>query len=287
MLQPRPSPTTEDLLRLWEREMEARRLTPKTIHERLRFIRYIENTLGPAAELSEDDIRDFLAECAQSKAATTQFNYHTILRMWFAWLTERNLREDDPTLPFGKPRLPRMQPRPAETRHLHAVIDRGNLRPQTHMKVLLAALQGMRTIEIARVRGEDVDFVAMKLRIIGKGNIDITVDLHPDVAKFARQNPHLFPLRGWWFPSPTKPGVHVLAASVSKVLSEAFRRVDAPVTAHQLRHWTATELVRQDVPTRVVQKVMRHSSIQTTEGYTAVADDRTAEALRRLPRIDS
>lgn len=70
MLQPRPSPTTDDLLRLWEREMEARRLTPKTIHERLRFVRYIENTLGPAAELSEDDIRDCLEGASESACVT-------------------------------------------------------------------------------------------------------------------------------------------------------------------------------------------------------------------------
>src|SRR5699024_7665062 len=102
------------------------------------------------AELGEDEIRDFLADCAQTKAATTQFNYHTILRMWFGWLVERGHREDEPTLAFGKPRLTKMTPRPAETQHLQSVIDYGNLEPQTHMKVLLAALQGMRTIEIAR-----------------------------------------------------------------------------------------------------------------------------------------
>lgn len=126
----------------------------------------------------------------------------------------------------------------------------------------------------------------MKLRVIGKGNTDLVVDLHHEVANFARSDPFLFPKRGWWFPSPVKPGVHVLPGSVSRTLSHAFRRVGSPVTAHQLRHWTATELIRRDVPTRVVQKVMRHTSILTTEGYTAVADDRTAEAIRRLPLLD-
>jgi len=272
-------------LALWESEMLARRLSARTINERLRFIRHIQSLLGCPLSLGEDDIRSFLATLAKTKAPTTQFNYHTILRMWFAWLCARGFRDDDPTLVFGKPRLPRMAPRPAETDHVRTLLSHGNLQTKTHMKVLLAALQGMRTIEIARVRGEDVDFVAMKLRILGKGNIDTTVDLHPDVAAFAREHPDKFPLRDWWFPSPTKPGFHVLPASVSKVLADAFRRVNLPVTAHQLRHWTATELIRRDVPTRVVQRVMRHSSIQTTEGYTAVADDRSAEALRRLPHL--
>lgn len=137
-----------------------------------------------------------------------------------------------------------MQPHPAETRHLHEVIKHGNLQPQTQTKVLLAALQAMRTIEIARVRSEDVDFVAMKLRIMGKGNSDITVDLHPDVPKYARQYPHLFPLRGWWFLSPTKPGVHTFPVSVSKMLSEACRRTSNRAPTSSLERYRTGPLGR-------------------------------------------
>ncbi|WP_194165150.1 site-specific integrase [Pseudactinotalea sp. HY160] len=276
---------TIELLGHWELEMASRRLSPRTIKERVRFVRYLDATLGPAVHLGEDDLRSFLADCSRTKAATTQFNYHVVIRMWFQWLQQRGFRTDDPTISLGTPRLPRMQPRPALTDHLDAVLRAGNLEVQTKMKVLLAALQGMRCIEISRLRGEDVDLAAMRIRIIGKGDTDITNDLHSTVADHARAHGSYFPRRGWWFPSPIDPSKHVLPASVSKVLSEAFRRVGAPVTAHQLRHWTATELIRKDVPTRVVQKIMRHSSIQTTEGYSAVADDTSAAALRRLPSL--
>lgn len=121
--------------------MTARRLSAKTIRERRRFVLYIDRTIGTAAELNEAQLRNFLVTCAQTKAATTQFNYHTILRMWFAWLQQRGYRQDNPTLALGKPRLPRMQPRPAQTSDLYSLLRRGNLQPQTRMKVLLAALQ--------------------------------------------------------------------------------------------------------------------------------------------------
>lgn len=277
--------TTEGLLALWVADMSMRRLSARTISERVRLVRHVEVRTGGADALDESQVREFLLDLAATRAASTQFNYHVIIRMWSHWLVDSGHRLDDPTAQLPKPRLPKMRPRPASTTHVEAVLRHGNLAPQTVMKVLLAGYQGMRCIEIARVRGEYVDLAAQKIRILGKGGTDVLSDLHPEVLNFATLHPDFFPRRGWWFPSPVHPDRHVRPSSVSQVLSFAFRRVGAPVTAHQLRHWTATELIRADVPTRVVQKIMRHSSIQTTEGYTAVADDSLAAAIRRLPLV--
>lgn len=263
--------------------MRSRRLTARTIRERRWFVLYLERAFGTATSLDVKTLRMFLADLADTKAATTQFDYHVMLRMWHRWLVGSGERDDDPTALLGTPRLPRSVPRPADTRHIDLVLTHGNLRIQTVMKVLLTSRQGMRVSEVARVRGEEVDLVAERIRILGKGGTDVTADLDPFVAALARAMPDRFPPRGWWFPSPVKPGEHVLGASVSRVLSQAFRRVDAPVTGHMLRHWLATELINEGVPTRVVQDIMRHSSIKTTEGYTKVADASTKGAFRRLP----
>lgn len=54
-------------------------------------------------------------------------------------------------------------------------------------------------------------------------------------------------------------------------------------TAHQLRHWYATELVRAGVNLRIVQTLMRHASLQTTARYTKIDEQQARDALAALP----
>jgi len=52
--------------------------------------------------------------------------------------------------------------------------------------------------------------------------------------------------------------------------------------AHSARHWYGTELMRATGDLRVVSELMRHSNIQSTVGYTHVADDRRRHAIGKL-----
>ena len=74
----------------------------------------------------------------------------------------------------------------------------------------------------------------------------------------------------------------VRAKTVSRVISDAFDRADAPATAHQLRHYFATSLLRAGTDSRVVQSLMRHESLATTGRYLAVNTDQQRAALSGL-----
>jgi integrase/recombinase XerD len=77
----------------------------------------------------------------------------------------------------------------------------------------------------------------------------------------------------------------VRRTSVSDALGRTIRRAGVTGTAHGLRHWYATELVRAGVPLTTVQRLMRHESLATTQRYVAVADDAPARALALLPDV--
>lgn len=69
---------------------------------------------------------------------------------------------------------------------------------------------------------------------------------------------------------------------MSRTISQTFRRAGYDVTAHQLRHWFGTHALRIAKDVRVAQELLRHASLQSTQIYTKVSDQRKAETIRRL-----
>lgn len=263
------------LVEAWEASMQGQGLSARTINERIRVITQIATTTGtdPAA-LTPQAISTWLATLP---TAATKNAYFTVLRAWSKWLVQSDHRVDDPTTRVPKPRTPAGHPRPVTDTQLDAVLALP-LRQDTRTKIILAAYAGMRVHEIAKIRGEDISPVAETITITGKGSRTDTLPAHQLILQQASN----YPRRGLWFPSPKDPAVPVRAKTVSRVISDAFDRADAPATAHQLRHYFATSLLRAGTDSRVVQSLMRHESLATTGRYLAVDVEQQRNALSGL-----
>lgn len=255
--------------------MQGQGLSARTITERIRVIRQITAATGtdPAA-LTPQTISTWLATLP---SAATKNAYFTVLRAWSTWLIQSDHRVDDPTTRVPRPRTPAGHPRPVTDTQLDAVLALP-LRQDTRTKIILGAYAGMRVHEIAKIRGEDISPVAGTITITGKGGRLDTLPAHQLIL----QQASYYPRRGLWFPSPRDPSAPVQAKTVSRVISDAFNRADAPATAHQLRHYFATSLLRAGTDSRVVQSLMRHESLATTGRYLAVDTDQQRTALSAL-----
>lgn len=255
--------------------MQGQGLSTRTITERIRVINQVTTATGtdPAA-LTPHAISAWLATLP---SATTKNAYFTVLRAWSRWLVQSDHRTDDPTTRVPRPKTPAGHPRPVTDAQLDAVLALP-LRQDTRTKIILAAWAGMRVHEIAKIKGEDISPVAGTITITGKGGRTDTLPAHQLIL----QQASLYPRKGFWFPSPRNPTVPVRAKTVSVVISQAFDRADAPATAHQLRHYFATSLLRAGTDSRVVQSLMRHESLATTGRYLAVDADQQRTALSGL-----
>lgn len=69
-------------------------------------------------------------------------------------------------------------------------------------------------------------------------------------------------------------------------ISHAFAQVGVQATAHQLRHFYATELLASGADIRIVQTLMRHENLSTTAIYTKVSEEQQRAALAGLPSIN-
>ncbi|WP_066586351.1 tyrosine-type recombinase/integrase [Cellulomonas timonensis] len=271
----RPAAT---FLEAWAVWMRAQSMSERTVDSRLGLVARVARRAGvQPTELSGLDIAEHLADPALSPG--TRQTYFAAMRAWVGYLQLVGVRTDDPMRTLRPPRAPAWEPRPIETEHLAALLAQP-LRRRTRMMVLLAAYQGMRVSEVARVRGQDVDRLAGFITVVGKGRRVRRPPLHDVVLEAAAT----WPREGPWFPG-RGTGEHVRAGSVSDTISDLMTRAQVPGTPHALRHWYATTLVEQGTDLRTVQVLMGHSSLATTQVYVRASTALARAAVARLPRV--
>ncbi|AEN79920.3 tyrosine integrase [Mycobacterium phage PhancyPhin] len=261
----------------WEIWQTAQRLSRRTIDERLRVIHllHVETGEQPISIRATDVVR-WIAD-HEEWSDSTAYTYTSYLSAWFKWLQLTDRREDNPMVKVGAPRLPDRQPRPISDADV-ATLLQARMWTSTRRMILLALLAGLRVHEIAKIRGEDVDLASRVLWVKGKGRRLKFVPLHPLLIEMASE----MPAAGWWFPMRGHEGEHILSKSVSDIIGRTMRRAGVRGTPHCLRHWYATTLLDNGADIRVVQELLRHKSIATTQIYTKVPAGRLHEAITSL-----
>lgn len=270
---------TEELLIQWATWQRGTNCAETTIEARAARVRKIEQHAGRAA--ADLTIHEIYSYAASIRHPSTKATYYSHLRAWYRWLVVAGHRADDPTLLVKAPKPPRSTPHPVADEHMNRLLQGGQYR-KTQVMILLAALAGLRVHEIAKVRGQDVDLIAMTITVTGKGSVTARLPLHPMLAQAAAKMPR----HGWWFPARARGNRaatgHVMARSVTDVIRLAMRRAGVPGSAHSLRHWYGTTLVDSGADLRTTQTLLRHASLQTTQIYTQVNDRSRRAAIGRL-----
>lgn len=268
--------STTQMLHDWTVAMTAQSLSKNTIRERVRVITQVEaqTQISPQV-LSPADITMWLSTLP---TPITRHCYYVHLRAWFRWLVANDLRQDDPMIKVVAPKRPKYEPRPITDAQLRAALGQDSLRHSTRTRIILAAFAGLRVHEIAKIQGQDLDRVTGLLQVLGKGNKQSIVPVHPIILTEAKT----YPLRGWWFPSRTNRGDHVDSKAVAQSIVDAFARVGITMTSHQLRHYFATALLEGGADARVVQTLMRHENLSTTALYMGVSVKQQKAALDAL-----
>lgn len=264
----------------WRRAMRAAGMSERTVQRAALIERIADETATLAHQFDTEILEEWLA--AHDLRPNSKATYQATLRAWSRWLVQRGIRDDDPTIRMMTVKVPRRRARPITTGQLETLLHSPTLRRRTRLMVMLGAYQGLRASEIAALHTADIDYSAETLRVVGKGDVDALLPLHPIVKRdLLRHGPR----NGYVFASPANRFTHVSRCSVSDVVRRAMRRAGVDGTCHQLRHWYGTALTRAGVPTAVVKDLMRHANIATTAIYVAVDDTQMREAIARLPHV--
>lgn len=215
------------------------------------------------------------------------------LKVFFRWLASTKAISDSPLEQFKLTirqvrRLPRGISR-NELRELVRVASRSTSqtpRCATDLGILLMATTGIRVAELVALRLGDFDTLDGRVRVHGKGSRERTVfvtntDLLKKLKAHATERLKASSIDGHLFVNQRGAPLTTAAfrAHVRKTCDAS--NVKRRVTPHMLRHTAATLLLEQGVDIRIVQRLLGHQSISTTEIYTHVADMTLRKALVR------
>lgn len=253
----------------------------KTIRNRTTTLLALSHHAGkPLAAITRADLIAYLGRAALSPA--TKSNYRSIFIGFYAYLQDEGHRIDNPAVRLPRQRIIRAEPNPLTTSEIQALLECG-IYQATRDKVLLAAYQGFRAIEIASVHSSVIDLARERMRTIDAKNGHLVWrPMHPLIVELAQRMPD----DGWWFPSPYAPGEHVTANNVSRVLNDALKRAGIiGHRAHQLRAWFATEQLNAGIDSYTVSANMRHTSREAIRHYARPTEAAEREALNVLPMV--
>ena len=144
---------------------------------------------------------------------------------------------------------------------------------------------GLRLNEACRLSISSVDSKQMLLRLIGKRNKERALPLTESILEMLREVWKTHRSRRWLFPS-RRVLTHLPHATARLAFNKARNECgfDAGFRPHSLRHSFATHMLERGVDIRIIQILLGHSSIRSTEIYTHLSEplrDDLRELLRR------
>ena len=247
--------------------------------------------------VDEATVRSFVASLSASTHGPDAAPYRassvartlSAVRSFHRFLVREGVTDHDPAARVAPPRLPRSLPRPLpvdDVRRLLEAPDEGTpagLRDRAILELLYGS--GLRISELTGMDVDDLDLEEGSLRVLGKGGKEREVPLGSfgrDAvgAYLTRGRPALATAasRGALFLNAR--GGRLSRQSCARLLGRYVRLagIDRRVTLHTLRHSFATHLLEGGADVRVVQELLGHASVATTQIYTLV----TARHLREV-----
>ncbi len=237
----------------------------------------------PLLQATEADMFAFLSEGSRHSARTTARRLSAARRFYRHALRER-LIAVDPTVRVANPRLGRALPKSLSEHDVEQLLQSPpdtalGVRDRCMLEVLYAT--GLRVSELVSLRLAQVNAGQGVVRIVGKGDKERLVPLGEDALGWlARYSHEARPILCRGRPSDllfltTRGAGMTRQAFWCLIKKHALRAgIHASLSPHTLRHAFATHLLNHGADLRVVQMLLGHSDISTTQVYTHVARER-------------
>ncbi|WP_336966939.1 site-specific tyrosine recombinase XerD [Brevundimonas aurantiaca] len=229
-------------------------------------------------------------------SAATAARRRSSVRQFYRFALAEGWRTDDPSRRLDAPRQGRPLPRSLSRDEIDRLLAAAAARDAAAGLRLVALVElayasGLRVSELLGLKVEAVRRDPAYLIVRGKGGKERLAPLNPAArtalkawltARDARRKPET-PDSPWLFPSSGRSG-HLTPRRFAQLLDEAAVAAGldpARVSPHVLRHAFATHLLEGGADLRVVQTLLGHADIATTQIYTHVATDRLTQVVQQ------
>lgn len=252
-------------------------------------------------EMNVNTIRAFLAYLSEKNySKTSSARKLATLRSFYKFLTRRGYLESSPVTVIRTPRQEKRLPRflePEQIQKLLSCPDTNNLlgaRDRAILETLYSS--GLRVSELVALNLNDVDFLGEVLHLRGKGKKERIAPIGPSALQAIQRyltfrdvdprkqsfDQHALLIN--------KHGKRLSTRSVRRKLDKYLRQagLDPRISPHTLRHSFATHMLNNGADLRVVQELLGHRSLSTTQVYTHLTTSHMKEVYENAhPREKS
>lgn len=278
----------EELMNQYHMTMKARNFAVSTIEsyscELLRFLKHVNKK---PHEVEADDVTKYQVMFLENGFSPGSINMKiAALKMFFLKTMKRNWPQDFCPWVRKKQRLPLL----LSLEEVAAIINATeNIKQRTIFMTIYAT--GMRSCEVRGLKVKDIDSARKQIRVLGKGNKQRLVPMSNFLlytlrkywvgTKSENKTEWLFPGGGQMWTSP------YAGTSLRRAFVYAKEKVNIvkPGGVHLLRHCYATHLLESGVDLRIIQILLGHSVINSTEIYTHLRSTFAQEIKNPLDAI--
>jgi integrase/recombinase XerD len=232
------------------------------------------------------DILSFMASRVQGGARPrSTARQLSSFRRFFRHLVREGVLREDPTAQIAMPKVGRSLPKSLMEEEVESLLaapavgDPLGHRDRTMLEVLYAT--GLRVSELVNLELAQVNLNQGVLRIVGKGDRERLIPLGEEAVQWIQQflqGPRVEILleRQTDYLFPTRRGDRMTRQAFWHIIKRYARKagIDRELSPHTLRHAFATHLLNHGADLRVVQMLLGHSDLSTTQIYTHVARER-------------
>jgi integrase/recombinase XerD len=271
----------EDFLKKIEVELKISKNSEHTIKN---YIKANEKLLiyldKDPKQVSEDDIKMFLAEKMQDSSSSSVIMFLAAIK--FAYL---NILKKDPTRNIKRPKREKKIPSVLTKDEIKKLLDTFDTKKSILMTSLLYAC-GFRVSELVNLKVNDLNFQEKIGHVrSGKGKKDRIFNIPDFLAKDLQKqsNKQKEKNQEYLF---TGPKGQLTTRNIQKIIQKAAKRanIQKDVHPHTLRHSFATHLLENGTDIRIIQEMLGHADLSTTQIYTHIS----TEQLKKIKSpIDS
>lgn len=254
------------------------------------FMKYFENK--DLLKLKENDIKSFISNL--EKTEKTKAHYLTVLNSFYNFLCDEEKININPCENIRQPKLPKKLPNYLTIEEVDKLLDIRLDNPLAYRnKAMLELLYstGVRITELIELKLNNIDFTDEIIRVMGKGSKERIIPLGEEAVKYLSM--YINQYRNLILKTKTSEylfinnfGNQITRQGFFKIIKKECKAhgIEKNVSPHTLRHSFATHLLNNGADLRVIQELLGHSDISTTQIYTHISKEKIKQDYECHPR---
>ena len=248
------------------------------------FFNYIsKENISDFSQIKRSHINLFFKNLRENKLAPTSISRKIAsIKGFFTWLNATQILNFNPTLSLEQPKLSQRLPKVLSMEEVEIIL-KSKLSKRNRAIIELMYAAGLRVSELCSIEIQNIDLNSKFVRCVGKGSKERIVPIGNKAIKaiqeYLKERDYILKKN-----NKTKAplfirenAVGITRIEVYDIIKNLGQLVNKKITPHMLRHSFATHLLENGADLRVVQELLGHSDVSTTQLYTHVSKKRLKE----------